>query len=108
MNCQANLATYEKWQAQFAPSGFTIIGIHTPELPQEYKAENVRKFIAAHGIKYPVLLDNDYKNWNRWNQEYWPALYLIDKKGNVREAWFGELGNDADGFGKKIQQLIAE
>jgi len=108
VNCQANLPTYEKWQAQFARTGFTIIGIHTPELPEEYKIENVRKFVKEHGIVYPVLMDKDYKNWNRWNQEYWPALYLVDKKGEIREAWFGELGSNAAGFEKKIETLLRE
>ena len=109
VNCQANLPYYEKWQKEFSPSGFTIIGIHTPELPEEYKADAVLRFVQAHGITYPVLLDNNYVNWSHWNQEYWPALYLVDKKGNVRGAWLGELGSSGGRkFEGKIVALSAE
>lgn len=108
-NCQANLPTYERWQSRFSPRGFTIIGIHTPELPEEYKTEAVKKFVREHGITYPVLLDSDYANWSRWNQEYWPAIYLIDKKGAIREKWVGELGRSgAEKVEAKIEQLLGE
>ncbi len=104
-NCQANLPTYERWQKEFSPEGFTIIGVHTPELPEEYKAESVKQFASQHGITYPILLDNDYANWSRWKQEYWPAIYLIDKKGMVRDIWLGELGST--GAAKVEAKIVA-
>ena len=111
-NCLANMPTYERWQKKFAPQGFTVLGVHTPELASEYKEAGLKKFLSEHGITYPVLADNDYKNWSRWNQEYWPAVYLIDKKGNVREKWVGELNsvgmNGEAKLTSKIEQLLAE
>jgi peroxiredoxin len=108
-NCQANLPAYEQWQKDFSGAGFTVLGVHTPELPQEYKPAFVKKFVAEHGITYPVLLDNDYKNWSLWKQEYWPAVYLIDKKGEIREVWLGELGTDGrKKVERKIRELLAE
>jgi len=108
-NCRANLDTYERWQKKYSPSGFTILAIHTPELPDEYKPELVKDFIAKKGITYPVLLDNDYANWSRWKQEYWPAIYLLDKSGNIREKWLGELGSDGTAkVEAKIEALLKE
>jgi thiol-disulfide isomerase/thioredoxin len=111
-NCQANLPSYERILRKFTPTGFTILAVHTPELPQEFKTENVKKFVLAHGITYPILLDQKYVNWRRWKQEFWPVIYLLDKQGRVREKWVGELnsmGNNGEAkIEKKIDELEAE
>jgi len=64
------------------------------------------------GITYPVLLDPDAKNWSRWAQQYWPTIYLIDKKGRVRYRWAGELEYDHAGgeeiMASRIQELLEE
>ena len=36
------------------------------------------------GITYPVVQDNRYGTWNAYQNEYWPAEYLIDADGEVR------------------------
>jgi thiol-disulfide isomerase/thioredoxin len=111
-NCQANLPAYERILKRYEPTGFTILAVHTPELPEEYKTENVKNFVASHGITYPVLLDQNYENWNRWHQEYWPVIYLLDKQGRVREKWVGELnsmGNNGEQkIGNEIEDLDSE
>jgi peroxiredoxin len=111
-NCQANLAGYERIQHKFAGTGFTILSVHTPELPEEYKVENLKAFLHKKAIDYPVLMDNEYLNWNRWKQEYWPSVYLIDKKGNIREKWVGELSclgaNGEDQLDAWIAGLLKE
>ena len=71
-------------------SGLVIIGVHTPEFPFEKDEENVRKAVKDLGIVYPVPMDNDYKIWRSFNNEYWPADYFIDAQGNIRFHHFGE------------------
>lgn len=111
-NCQANLPIYERIWNKFGGPDFTIVSIHTPELPQEYKLENVKAFVREHQISYPVLVDDKYDNWSRWNQEFWPAIYLVDKRGNIREKWMGELnyaGHDGEAeVCRAISSLVAE
>ena len=68
-----------------------IIGVHTPETDEEKIPANVEKAVKAWGIAYPVLLDSNGQNWRRWEQEWWPTVYLIDKRGHVRYRWTGEL-----------------
>jgi hypothetical protein len=75
------------WNQKFAARGVDVIGVHTPETPPEYVTENVRHEVEKLGITYPVLLDGQHKNWNRWNQEFWPTVYLIDKHGLIRYRW---------------------
>ena len=59
----------------------TIIGVHTPETEAEKKVENVRRQVKKLGITYPVLLDQASVNWRKWQQQVWPAIYLVDNEG---------------------------
>ena len=111
-NCRANLPAYAKWHQQFKDKGVVIIGVHTPEFDGEKKIENVKAQLEKLKIDYPVLLDNQNANWNRWNQQYWPTVYLVDKAGKIRAKWEGELDyNNSGGTAKltaQIEQLLAE
>jgi cytochrome c biogenesis protein CcdA/thiol-disulfide isomerase/thioredoxin len=90
INCIRTLPQLKAWDAKYRADGLTIIGVHTPEFPFEKDAGNVRDAIAQNGLRYPVAQDNDYATWNAYNNQYWPAEYLIDPSGNVRYVHFGE------------------
>ncbi len=112
INCKRNLPIYERWHKRFSPQGVAVVGIHTPEFEGEKVQENVERAVRHHGITYPILLDPDYKNWERWSQRVWPAVYLVDKKGRLRYRWEGEM-NIADVAGEekmtvKIEELLRE
>ena len=64
--------------------------METPEFTFEQEASNVRQAIQSDGIRYPVVQDNGYGTWNAYQNQYWPAEYLIDARGNVRHVQFGE------------------
>ena len=74
--------------------------------------DSVRKKVKSNGIKYPIAVDNDFKTWQAWGNQYWPSTYLIDKKGNVRYRWDGELNvkeiKGEETMRKKIEELLAE
>jgi hypothetical protein len=42
------------------------------------------------GVQYPVAVDDSLDTWTAFNNEYWPAEYLIDQNGHVRHTAFGE------------------
>lgn len=105
-NCQANLPVYERWQSKYARRGFTIVGIHTPELSVERDEAKLKSFIAQNHIAYPILVDDKNQNWDRWNQQSWPAIYLIDKSGKVRMLWIGELNSMGSGGEQKVETKI--
>lgn len=83
-----------------------IIGVHTPETAPERIPANVAQHVKSEGITYPVLLDGSYANWNRWHQRFWPAVYLIDKRGHIRYRWEGELEYGGAGGTAKLSRLI--
>jgi peroxiredoxin len=108
INCKRNLAAYDRWWKRFAANGVVVIGIHTPETDPERDPANVAKKVKELGITYPVLLDSEHQNWNRWQQSIWPAIYLIDKQGRVRYLWEGELEYQNAGGEAKMTRLIVE
>jgi cytochrome c biogenesis protein CcdA/thiol-disulfide isomerase/thioredoxin len=106
INCIRTLPYLNAWNARYASKGLTIIGVHTPEFPFEHSAANVAEAIKQNGIHYPVVQDNDYKTWDAYNNEYWPAEYLIDANGNIRLTDFGEGGYAAKE--RAIRSLLLE
>jgi thiol-disulfide isomerase/thioredoxin len=90
INCIRTLPYLRAWDGRYRDRGLTIVGVHTPEFVFEREAENVREAIAANRIRYPVAQDNEFATWNAWGNRYWPAKYLIDARGRVRYAHFGE------------------
>lgn len=90
INCQRSLPHVESWYRAYRREGFVVVGVHTPEFAFEHVISNVKAAASQLGVHYPIAIDNDYKTWNAYNNEYWPAEYLIDQNGNVRHTQFGE------------------
>src|SRR4051795_13671245 len=90
INCIRTLPYLEAWQQRYGRDGFTVVGVHSPEFPFEKDASNVQAAIRQNHLTYPVVQDNDLATWDAWGNQYWPADYLVDAQGNVREAHFGE------------------
>ncbi len=104
INCQRAIPHVAGWYQAYRDSGFTVIGVHTPEYAFEKVTGNVAKGAADLGISYPVALDNAYSTWTNYRNRYWPAEYLIDANGTVRHIIFGE--GDYDVTEKLIRQLL--
>jgi hypothetical protein len=89
-----------------------VIGIHTPETSSERDLQNLKQKVVEAKFEFPVLIDNDRRNWNKWGNSMWPAVYLIDKQGYVRYWWLGELNwRGAAGekiLRRRIEALLAE
>src|SRR5882724_1987926 len=78
------------WSRAYAGDGLTVIGVHTPEFSFEHDSQRVRQAVTDRQIDYRVALDNRYAVWSAFDNHYWPALYLIDKDGIIRDQHFGE------------------
>jgi thiol-disulfide isomerase/thioredoxin len=106
INCVNTLPYVKAWNQKYKDQGLTVIGVHTPEYPFERNTDNVKTAIKRFGISYPVAQDNQYATWNAYNNQYWPAFYLIDRKGQVVYTHFGE--GDYAQTEAKIQALLAQ
>src|SRR5215813_9188920 len=89
-NCRNTLPTLEMWDSRYRDKGLTTIGVHTPELDSERDIDSLRREIAALGIKYAVVTDNEYSTWRAYNVEAWPTIFLLNKQGRVRWTHVGE------------------
>ena len=112
INCLHNLPHYQAWQKDFAGPDLVIIGIHTPESDSEKKIENVEANVKKREIAYPVAIDGSATMWKAWHTSYWPSVALVDRQGNVRYTWEGELnwqGTDGEvQMRRHIKELLAE
>ncbi|MBA2425139.1 MAG: cytochrome c biogenesis protein DipZ [Actinobacteria bacterium] len=90
INCLRTLPHLKAWDKAYRRAGLTIVGVHAPEFAFERVPSNVRSAVKRLGLPYPVALDNDFATWRAYNNDYWPAKYLIDKTGRVRYTHFGE------------------
>jgi cytochrome c biogenesis protein CcdA/thiol-disulfide isomerase/thioredoxin len=106
INCIRTLPYLKAWNAAYAKDGLTIVGVEAPEFAFEKDASNVENAIGQFGLRYPVVQDNNMGTWNAYGNQYWPADYLIDAKGQVRYATFGE--GDYDKTETAIRALLAE
>lgn len=106
INCQHTLPYVRDWAQKYEKDDLVVIGVHTPEYGFERIISNVRDEVKKLGITYPVAIDNNYAIWRNFDNQYWPAHYLIDAKGQVRFTHFGEGRYETQE--KMIQQLLQE
>jgi cytochrome c biogenesis protein CcdA/thiol-disulfide isomerase/thioredoxin len=90
INCQRTLPYITKLYDTYKDKGLVVLGLHAPEFQFEKVPANVQKAVTENKINYPVGLDNDFKTWNAYENQFWPASYLIDKEGKIRRTHFGE------------------
>ena len=106
INCIRTLPHITSWYDKYKDQGFVVIGVHTPEFEFEKDSNNVLNAIKQYNIHYPVPQDNNFTTWNAYNNQYWPAEYLIDAEGNIRRTHFGE--GEYDQTEMVIQTLLKE
>ncbi len=112
INCRRTVPAMKRLHALFARGGdVVIVGVHTPELPHERDPRAVGRAVARLALPYPVLLDNAMANWRAFDNHYWPALYIIDRRGMIRHLHVGELHEGTPAWGSLvalIERLRAE
>ncbi|WP_427034359.1 cytochrome c biogenesis protein/redoxin [Enterobacter cloacae] len=106
INCQHTLPHVRDWAKKYQSQGLVVIGVHTPEYPWEKPLASVQKAVTKWQLPYRVVTDNNYKIWNAFGNQYWPAHYYFDAKGQLRYTSFGEGNYDQQE--KVIQQLLKE
>jgi len=106
INCLRTLPYLKAWDEKYRAQGLVIIGVHAPEFAFEKDIKNVERAVHELGVNYPVAIDNQYAIWNAFKNEYWPAHYLIDAQGRIRNQHFGEGAYQETEL--RIQALLKE
>jgi thiol-disulfide isomerase/thioredoxin len=92
------------WSQAYRDDGLIVIGVHTPEFSFEHDIEGVRRAVKGRDIDYPVAVDNEYEVWSAFANNYWPALYFVDREGIIRDQHFGEGRYEESE--RRIQRLL--
>ena len=90
INCQRSLPHVEAWYSRYHADGLEVIGVHSPEFAFEHVVSNVVAASHQLGVHYPIAIDNNLATFNAYKNNYWPADYLIDATGQVRNLEDGE------------------
>jgi cytochrome c biogenesis protein CcdA/thiol-disulfide isomerase/thioredoxin len=106
INCLRSLPYIRAWNEKYKDHGLVIIGVHSPEFAFEKELSNVQRAVRDLDISYPVAVDSNLQIWQAFNNEYWPAHYLIDGQGEIRYHHFGE--GEYDESERVTQTLLAE
>ncbi len=106
INCIRTLPFLKGLYATYHPYGLEIVGVEAPEFTFEQEASNVEQAVHVDGIRYPVVQDNNLATWNAYQNQYWPAEYLVDARGQVRHTQFGE--GDYKQSEAAVRQLLHE
>jgi len=106
INWLRTLPYVRAWAEKYKDHGLVVIGVHTPEFAFEHNIENVRRAAKDMRVDYPIAIDSDYAIWTAFDNHYWPALYFVDARGQIRHHQFGEGNYEQSEM--ILQQLLAE
>jgi thiol-disulfide isomerase/thioredoxin len=106
INSLRPLPYVRNWAAKYKDAGFVVIGVHTPEFSFEHEPMNVENAVRTLNVTFPVAIDSKYGIWQSFNNQAWPAQYLVDAKGRIRHHHFGE--GDYGEIESVIQELLKE
>ena len=106
INWLRTLPYVRAWEEKYRNRGLVVIGVHAPEFAFEKNRDNVHWALKNLQVDYPVAVDNEHVIWRAFDNQYWPALYLIDAQGRARHHHFGEGAYEQSEM--IIQRLLAE
>jgi thiol-disulfide isomerase/thioredoxin len=109
VNCRRSVAWVHSVQERYRDRGLIVVGVHTPELPEERSIDNVRAAVTAQSITHPVMVDGDYSYWQAMRNEYWPAFYVVDGRGRIAAHAIGEMHVNeprAREFEQEIEEVL--
>jgi cytochrome c biogenesis protein CcdA/thiol-disulfide isomerase/thioredoxin len=90
INCQRAIPHVEAWYRAYQSAGLQVVGVQTPEYAFERDPSDVAAGARRLHITYPIAVDDDYTTWNAFQNDAWPAEYLIDARGLIRHVAIGE------------------
>jgi thiol-disulfide isomerase/thioredoxin len=110
-NCYRSIPWLQDLERRYGARGLRVIGIHSPEFAHERVPANVAAKVAEFKVAHPVMLDADHAYWRALGNQYWPAFYLVDRRGRIRGTAIGETHSgdaQARAVESAIELLLAE
>lgn len=105
INCARTLPWVRSVWERDKDRGLSVIGVHSPEFDRERDPKEVEKARNENGLGYPSFIDNDQIYWRALDNHYWPAIYILDKTGRIRNLRIGEV-HQGDRAATELEALI--
>ncbi len=90
INCRNVVPELRELYSSERSRGLAIIGIHSPETPEEKQPAYVAENLRAQGIVWPVAVDNQFSLWKAYGVEAWPTQLIFDRHGRLRKTIVGD------------------
>ena len=101
--CRQSLPMYSKLSGEFPASDFAVVAINVDE-----NAEDARKFLAEHPVKYTTVQNPDGDIPKAFGINGMPSSYLIDRDGMIRDRHVGFDPKDINTLRGEITKLIGK
>lgn len=90
--CKAEMPDLNALHQQYgAEHDFLVLGVNDDE-----SADVVGAFARQQGIAFPLLLDPHGLVMEKlFDVRYLPTSYIIDREGNIRDTWRGQIAREA-------------
>jgi cytochrome c biogenesis protein CcmG, thiol:disulfide interchange protein DsbE len=105
--CREETPALEAAYKKLAPQGFEIIGmnVRTNERRGADGDADIRTFIEAHGVSYPIALDTDSQSGRDYQVYVLPTSLMIDREGKIRYLLFSATTTEVvEALFTKLQQ----
>jgi len=100
--CKAEMPTLEAFYQAHQGDGFVTLAINDGD-----PTDAVATFVQEYNLTFPVLLDPRYQATDHaFKTQNLPSSFVIDREGNVRLRWVGEI--DRASLEKYVTPLILE
>jgi len=109
--CRQELPTFVALSRAYNDTGLTVVGVSMDISYEDLKNADegwarVKPFIAAHGMKYQIVLD-DGSAEKAFDVTALPATYLVDRSGRIAATYIGVVVDPAN-LEANIKTLLAE
>ena len=102
--CVKMMPQVQLLQDKHAGAGLAVMGISVDEGDDRH--EKVTKFLGKHRITYPVYLDTNVEPaWQIYGVKAVPAMFLIDRQGQVVAQWTGTVDDEV--VAREVERVLA-
>lgn len=100
--CRMTMPVLDGWQARYGAQGLSVLGITTEP------ASNAAAFALQEGLHYAVAADTTDATSLAYGVRQLPTLFVVDKRGVVREVSIGYDPGTNLLLEQLVQKLLAE
>jgi cytochrome c-type biogenesis protein len=100
--CIEEIPSFNKLQELYSNQGVTVLAVAV----QSGDVENIKKFVAKHGMNYPIAVGDEEVENKFGGTLGFPTTFIIDQRGRIRNKHIG--GTSYETFEAEVKQLLNE